>query len=129
MSNAAADGALRRAWKRLGSSDAEIEAEELQESSRSAGAMAIDECCSGDVVTVSGPLRSVTLTPVAGIPSVEAEMYDGSGKVILVWMGRRTIAGIEPGRVLVATGRINDTEGRRVIFNPRYALRPLHLSE
>lgn len=115
-------GVLKRAWKRLGTSDADYEAAELQESSRGAGATAIDCCNCGDIVTVSGPLRSVTLRPVEGLPSVEAELYDGSGRISLLWMGRRRIVGIEPGRVLTATGRLAEKDGHRVIFNPRYAL-------
>ncbi len=123
------DSKLRRALHRLGSSDEQIEAEELQESSRSAGATAIDECGRGDIVTISGPLRSVTLRPIAGLPTVEAEMYDGSGRVLLLWMGRRRIAGIEPGRVLTATGRMSFANGKRVLFNPRYSLRPVPAGE
>jgi hypothetical protein len=44
--------------------------------------------------------------------------------VSLVWLGRRTIAGIDPGRLLIAEGLITTAEGRPVIFNPRYVLRP-----
>lgn len=129
MSSTTEDGALRRLWRRLGSSDEQIEAAELQESSRTAGAMAIDNCNCGDVVTVAGPLRSVTLKPAESLPSVEAEIYDGSGRVVLVWMGRRHIAGIDPGRVLVATGRMNLIDGQRVMYNPRYSLRAIAASE
>lgn len=118
------ESALRRFLSRVGASDDEHEAAELQESSRSEGATAIDCCECGEVVTVSGPLRSVTLQPVAGVASVEAELYDGTGRVALVWLGRRAIGGIEPGRVLTATGRLNLTDGKRTIFNPRYTLRP-----
>lgn len=129
MSLNGSDGLLKRAWHRLGTTDEQMEAAELQESSRTAGATAIDHCDCGEIVTVSGPLRSVTLRPVEGVPSVEAEIYDGSGHISLLWMGRRRIAGIEPGRVLTATGRLADKDGRRVIFNPRYALRATQVSE
>lgn len=122
-------GVLKRALHKFGSSDEQLEAEELQESSRDAGATAIDCCQEGSVVTVSGPLRSVTLRPIDGVPSVEAELYDGSGRILLLWMGRRRIVGIEPGRVLTATGRLTNNNGRRVIFNPRYSLRPTKGSE
>jgi len=50
--------------------------------------------------TVCGTLRSVTLRPRAGVPALEAELYDGSGSLYVVWLGRRHIAGIEPGRRL-----------------------------
>jgi hypothetical protein len=74
--------------------------------------------------TVSGTLRAVTVRPRAGIPALEAELYDGSGTLAIVWLGRRQIGGIEPGRALVARGRVAVTQGRPVMFNPRYELRP-----
>ncbi len=129
MSRVSTGSPLRKMWQRFGVSDAQFEAQELQESSRGAGATAIGECACGEVVTVCGPLRSVTLHPVAGLPAVEAELYDGSGAVSLVWMGRRRIRGIEPGRVLTATGRLGAVHGSRVIYNPRYSLRPLAVAE
>jgi hypothetical protein len=58
------------------------------------------------------------------VPTLEAELYDGSGSVILVWLGRRQIAGIEPGRTLTARGRIAENQGRGVIYNPWYELSP-----
>ncbi len=122
-------GAIRRLLHRLGTSEAELEAAELAESARESGATPVERCACGEVVTISGPLRSVTLLPVAGTASLEAELYDGTGRVSLVWMGRRRIRGIEPGRVLTATGRLNTVDGRQVIFNPRYALRPVLAGE
>ena len=47
-----------------------------------------------------------------------------SGIVDVIWIGRRRIPGIEPGRVIRANGRISEREGRRVIFNPKYELLP-----
>ncbi len=123
MSGTTDDSALRRLWHRLGSSDDELEADELKETSRSSGATAIEQCTCGEVVTIAGPLRSVTLKPAQSVPSVEAEIYDGSGRVILVWLGRRHIQGVDAGRVLTVTGRMNMIDGRRVIYNPRYSLR------
>jgi hypothetical protein len=43
----------------------------------------------------------------------------------VVWLGRRSIVGIEPGRKLIASGRISMSRGRRVLFNPKYELKPL----
>ena len=44
--------------------------------------------------------------------------------VTLVWLGRRHIAGIEPGRQLTVRGRIAMREDRKVIYNPYYELEP-----
>jgi hypothetical protein len=74
-------------------------------------------------VAVSGVLRSVVLRPRGGVPTVEAELFDGTGSVDLVWLGRRELAGIEPGRRLRVEGVVAEREGRRTLFNPRYELR------
>jgi len=74
--------------------------------------------------TASGIVRSVTLRPRGGVPALEAELYDGSGSLDLVWLGRREIAGIVPGRRLIVEGMVTQLDGRRALFNPRYQLRP-----
>ena len=40
-----------------------------------------------------------------------------------------TLPGIDPGRVLVATGRMNLIDGQRVMYNPRYSLRAIAAGE
>ncbi|MGP3968862.1 OB-fold nucleic acid binding domain-containing protein [Streptomyces sp. 6N223] len=76
------------------------------------------------VVRVVGTLRAVGERSVAGMPALTAELDDGTASLAVVWLGRRAIAGIEPGRALVASGRISMTRGRPVLFNPRYELQP-----
>lgn len=75
------------------------------------------------VATVSGRITTVTFTPAASMPVLEAELYDGTDTVTLAWLGRRRIVGIEPGRRLVAAGRVAvRDEDRRVIYNPWYEI-------
>lgn len=76
------------------------------------------------VVRVSGTLHAVRERTVAGMPALQAELNDGSASLDVVWLGRRSIAGVEPGRVMVASGRVATTRGRPVLFNPRYELQP-----
>jgi hypothetical protein len=116
-------GFLRRVLDRLASSDSEVEAAELREGAVEAGATHVSEVPLRKQVCVSGTLRSVTLRPRAGVPALEAELYDGSGTLCLVWLGRRRIPGIEPGRTVVATGLVCNADGELVMFNPRYELR------
>jgi|SRR5690554_5538776 len=72
---------------------------------------------------VTGVLRSVTWRPRDGVQALEAELYDGSGALTLVFLGRRLIPGIEAGRHLRAEGLVVELDGERVVFNPRYELR------
>lgn len=84
----------------------------------------IRDCGDRQHVVVTGTLRSVTARPLSGAPALAAELSDGSADLDMVWLGRREIAGIEPGRELTASGRVAMHRGRPVLFNPRYELRP-----
>lgn len=75
-------------------------------------------------VRLRGTLRTVTLRPRGGVPALEAELSDGTGSVTIVWLGRRQITGIMPGRSLAVEGRIGRHGDERVLFNPRYELIP-----
>lgn len=98
------------------------EAGELQEDAAKAGCSLIKTQPDRCVATVHGTLRSVTLRPVDGVTALEAELYDGSDTVTLIWLGRRTIEGVEAGRSLTAHGRIGRRRDERVLYNPRYEL-------
>ncbi|SDC73298.1 hypothetical protein SAMN05660690_2328 [Geodermatophilus telluris] len=115
-------GWLSRTLQRLTADDSTIDAQELRAEADRAGCEPVSACRRGEVVTVTGRLRSVVYTPRETVPTLEAELFDGSGSVTLVWLGRRRIPGIEPGRTLTARGRFGNFEGRKVIYNPWYEL-------
>ena len=118
------NGVLRRAVNRLATSAKEHEAAELRKDCVDMGATQVRDLPDRELVRVAGTLRTVTLRPRAGVPALVAELYDGSGSISLVWLGRRQIPGIEPGRALIASGRVTRDSEQPVIFNPRYELRP-----
>ena len=117
-------GVVRRTLSRLATSAKEHEAAELREGCVHVGATLVADLTAREKVVVAGTLRTVTLRPRAGVPALVAELYDGSGSISLVWLGRRQIPGIEPGRALIASGRVTRDSEQPVIFNPRYELRP-----
>ncbi|GAA4353491.1 OB-fold nucleic acid binding domain-containing protein [Angustibacter luteus] len=117
-------GRLRSALHRLSSSDQMLEAEDLREVSDRFGGTPVDELPDRQLACVCGTLRSVTLRPRAGVPALVAELYDGSGTVDVVWLGRRQIAGIQAGSRIRVRGRIARRDGARVLFNPSYELLP-----
>ena len=100
------------------------EARDLRAQHGNADATPINQAPDRQPVRLRGTLRTVTLMPRGGVPSLEAEIFDGTGVVTLVWLGRRHIAGIEPGRALCVQGRVGRHEHRRVLYNPRYELMP-----
>ncbi len=112
-------GLLHRLSHWASSSDQEVR--DLREAHES-GQMTVEAAPERELVHLGGTLRAVTLRPRGGVPALEAELDDGTGVVVLVWLGRRRITGIQAGRALRASGRIGSQDGRRVIFNPRYEL-------
>ena len=117
-------GRFRRAVARLTEDDDQVASRQLESELEQAGATAVTRCTRGEPVCVAGSLRSVTLRPRAGVPTLEAELYDGTGSITLIWLGRRRIGGIECGRSLVARGRMTVYEGRPTIYNAAYELKP-----
>ena len=73
--------------------------------------------------TFSGVIRSVVFDPSRDRTVLEAELYDGTGSMALIWLGRRAIAGIEPGSRLSVTGLVTIDGGLPVMYNPMYELR------
>jgi amino acid transporter len=82
-----------------------------------------------DRVELAGTLRAVTMRPRGGSLAMEAELWDGTGQVTLIWLGRRGIPGIQPGRRIVVHGRLTSLGGERTMFNPSYELQPTGGSE
>lgn len=115
-------GYLRRLVRRLTSDVAELDADDLSERAEAGGAQRASECRCGQEVVVLGRLRSVGSSPKESTPTLEAELFDGTEGVTLVWLGRRRISGIETGRTLKARGRIAVREGQKVLYNPYYEL-------
>ena len=116
------DNMLQRALRRMTSSNAELESEELQRNVREEGSVPIQDCEDRQRVQLTGTVSTVTINPRAGHPALEVELRDGSGAVTLVWLGRRQIPGIDCGRTIKVWGRISCHDSRRLIYNPRYEL-------
>jgi len=117
-------GRVRTGLRSMLATRAEIEASDERKHAEGAGCSAVAQLRMRSRVELFGVLRSVTLRPRMGVCALEAELYDGTGSVRLVWLGQRTIAGIEPGRRLRVTGFVSRSDGGPLIFNPRYELAP-----
>jgi len=111
------EGRLRRAFRRLTADAEELAAEDLQDDAEAAGCALVSEAPRRQRVRISGVIRGVTLRPVA-------DVYDGSGSLTVIWLGRRRITGIDPGTRLVVEGRIGDQHGHLTMYNPAYTLLP-----
>ena len=119
-------GTFRRMLRKLTSDVDVLDADDLSEDSEKSGAQAASDCESGQEVTVFGRLRSVEFCSQDAEASLEAELFDGTEGITLIWMGRRRIAGIEPGRTMRVRGRIAVRDGRKVLYNPFYEICQAH---
>jgi amino acid transporter len=99
---------------------------EVEELNKSAGLHCppIAESQHRERVELAGTLSAVTTRPRGGSLTMEAELWDGTGRVHLIWLGRRDIPGVQPGRRIVVHGRLTSLRGERTIYNPSYELQP-----
>ncbi|MDE3087015.1 MAG: OB-fold nucleic acid binding domain-containing protein, partial [Acidobacteriota bacterium] len=72
---------------------------------------------------VAGRVRSVRVQPLSGVPSLECTLVDASGEALtVVFLGRRSIAGIETGTKMIVEGTVGKHRDRLAMINPVYEL-------
>jgi amino acid transporter len=89
---------------------------------RGVGTTPISEAQWRHRVRVAGRVKSVRVQPRAGTSNLECVLADDSGRLLLVFQGRRRIPGIQPGARLVVEGMVGDWARRQAILNPDYEL-------
>ena len=74
----------------------------------------------------SSPKRRLVPAPlahgVADSPWLELTVDDGSGSFVAIFFGRRSIPGLQPGRLARFEGVLGEERGRKVMLNPLYGL-------
>ena len=112
-------GALRRFFRHMAETDEERLAEELREwSSTIEGTVRIGAAPNRRRVKVAGVVRRITVRPVEGFEALEGVVYDGTGELTAVWLGRRSIPGLVLGSRLILEGVLGrDKRGLRMV-NP-----------
>ena len=78
-------------------------------------------------VQIAGEIRSVRIVPRAGAASLEATVADGRGVITAVFLGRRKIAGLSPGRRVLLEGVVSGQKSPKhgsgcLMYNPVYQL-------
>ena len=86
------------------------------------GTVAIGDVVWRTRVRVSGRVSAVRVQPLAGVGSLECTLTDDTGGINLVFLGRRTVAGIEVGSRMTVEGIATEHHGRLAIMNPVYRL-------
>jgi hypothetical protein len=116
---------LKKLFKNLTTPMAQLDAERLRKFCESRqGVVSIADLPPRVEGTVVGEITSLRIVPRAGSASLEATITDGTGSVLVVWTGRRKIAGVAPGKRLVISGRgaASGPKRRLLMFNPSYEL-------
>jgi amino acid transporter len=73
---------------------------------------------------IAGRVKAMRVQPWAGVATLECTVVDESGGIVIVFLGRKQVAGIAPGVRLVADGMVGDHGGRLAMLNPDYRILP-----
>lgn len=73
-------------------------------------------------VRVSGRVRSVRVQPWADVPTLECTLVDDTGGLTVVFLGRRKIAGVHPGSLMIVEGVTGAHHEKLAMLNPMYSL-------
>jgi hypothetical protein len=114
--------ALRKMVERLTKPTEERDREALERFCEALGVTPISQIAPRTPVRVAGEIRTVRIVPRAGAPALEVTVNDGRASVVAVFLGRRKLAGMSPGRRLVVSGVAGQDGGRYLIYNPEYQL-------
>jgi hypothetical protein len=109
---------------RLTRSVEEIDRENLEAYCTRLDATPIDQIELRRPARVAGEVRSLRIVPRAGADALEATVNDGRGSVTAVFLGRRRLLGMSPGRRVVLEGVVTSEGRRRLLYNPVYTLLP-----
>ncbi len=72
---------------------------------------------------VTGRVTAIRPAAMDSAPTLEVEIWDETGGVTLQFLGRREIAGLEVGSVMIAEGMVGEQSGALTILNPSYEIR------
>ena len=114
--------ALRKFVDRLTKPIEQIDREHLEKWCTTSGFPALDQVEARKPVRVAGEVRSIRIVPRSGADALEATITDGHGTLTAVFLGRRKIMGISPGRRVFLEGVVTKDRGAQVMFNPMYEL-------
>lgn len=71
---------------------------------------------------IEGRVRSMRVQPWANAASLECVVVDDTGGLLLVFLGRRKVAGVELGRHVLAKGMLGEHRGYLAMLNPEMEL-------
>lgn len=74
---------------------------------------------------LAGVIQNVRIDPREGSGSIEATIFDGSGLLVVKWLGRQKLSGIRLGAGLIVEGTVGEGRSKQLqVLNPDYQLLP-----
>ena len=73
-------------------------------------------------VEVAGRVRSLRVTELRGVPTLEIILIDRTASISVIFLGRRHISGVDVGTRLAVEGMVGAHRNRLAMLNPRYEL-------
>jgi hypothetical protein len=67
---------------------------------------------------IQGSVRTMRIQPWADVASLECVVVDDTGGILLVFLGRRKVAGVELGREIMAEGMVGQSRGYLAMLSP-----------
>ena len=89
---------------------------------RERGLVAIGDVRWRQRARVRGRVRSMRVQPWANVASLECVIVDETGGLVVIFLGRRQVAGVDLGRELVADGVVGEHRGYLAMLNPEIEL-------
>jgi RecG-like helicase len=111
---------VRNVFKKFTTPVEEQDRERRRLECTAAGAVPTNEVQRRSLARVAGEVSSVRIVPRAGAPSLEVIIDDGHGRATAIFLGRKHLAGLSPGRRVVFEGRVQVEASRVVMVNPVY---------
>lgn len=69
---------------------------------------------------VAGVVRAVEVRDFSGVPALECTLADTTGSILIVFLGRRKVAGAVVGAHLTAEGMVGVHRRTPAIVNPEF---------
>lgn len=119
-------GILSRLGERLSETPDQIHAQNTRAwCAEVEGVERIAECRARTHRRVVGVVESIKLIPSEFGHKLEVQIYDGTDRLVGVWLGCRTIPGIDLGSSIVMEGTVGTFgSGVLTMINPAYELLP-----
>jgi RecG-like helicase len=75
-------------------------------------------------VVITGTIRSPGTVTVGNSPAFRFIVVDGSGELDVLFLGWRTVPGLQPGTRVTVEGRVGTHDCKLTLWNPKYVIEP-----